>query len=65
VAWTPVQRSALWLVTVEMVVALLGPYRLDIYRDWYLARVAYGLGFVAMSAAQIDAWRRHRARGKE
>lgn len=58
--WTPMQRAALWLLGVELVVALLGPFRLDIYRDWYLARAAYLPGFGVLAIAQALAWRRLR-----
>lgn len=56
-AWTPVQRTALWLLVVELVVALLGPYRTDIYERWYVARVAYLGGFGVLAMAQLFARR--------
>jgi hypothetical protein len=51
-AWTASQRAALWLLAVEVVVVLLGPFRLNIYADWGLARVAYGIGFTALAVGQ-------------
>ena len=55
--WTPVQRTALWLLVVELVVALLGPYRTDIYERWGVARVAYLGGFGVLAVAQLLARR--------
>jgi len=55
--WTPVQRTALWLLVVELVVALLGPYRTDIYERWHVARVAYLAGFGVLAVAQLLARR--------
>lgn len=59
-AWSSPQRAALWLVAVEFVVLVAGPFRYSVYERWDLARVVYALGFAALAVAQVDACRRLR-----
>jgi hypothetical protein len=57
----PPQHAARMLVGVELVVVTVGPFRLNIYRDWDLARFAYTLGFAALAAVTL-VWLRRPAR---
>lgn len=59
--WSRPHHAALALAAVELVIATVGPFRLSIYRDWDLARVAYVLGFTALAAASVR-WLRRPAR---
>lgn len=57
----PPHHAARMLVAIELVIATVGPFRLDIFRDWALARFAYLLGFAAL-AAVTAVWLRRSAR---
>ncbi len=56
--WSSPQRAALWLVAVEFVVVVAGPFRYSVYERWDIARAVYALGFAALAVAQVDALRR-------
>ena len=58
--WSSPQRAALWLVAIEFVVVVAGPFRYSVYERWDIARAVYALGFAALAVAQIDAVRRLR-----
>lgn len=61
-AWSSPQRAALWLVAIEFVVVVAGPFRYSVYERWDIARAVYVLGFAALAVAQVDAYRRLRPR---
>lgn len=49
----PMPVAAAWLLAMEHLVVLLGPFRRDVYHDWDLARLVYVLGFAVLAIGQV------------
>jgi hypothetical protein len=57
--WTSVHGVVLFLLGAEVVVATLGPFLTDVFRDWSVARILYAYTFSGLAAWYL--WRMFRA----
>lgn len=54
--WTQAQRAAVVLAGIELAVVGAGPFVTDPYRNWSVATVMYGVGFLGL-AGLLGRWR--------
>lgn len=56
--WDDLHRVVFLASGAELVVALLGPFRLSVFHDWHLALIVYTVLFAAVAFVQARALRR-------
>lgn len=59
-SWDDLHRVVMLTAGAELVVALLGPFRLSVFHDWHLALIVYTIVFAVAAFVQARAYRRLR-----